>query len=277
MSNLPTEPMYGDRMPAPVPTRPRLRVAMWVSGALVAMVVAQLVLGKVVSLHAMVMLGTLAGNVGIGLLAKSIDRVDVPFHRPTVTLATLGVVAGLVLGVAGAGMTGLMSELVTALVEGTEAQSIWETLLADRETVFNDILLLDRPLLIPVVFLVIAVTPGIAEEFFFRGVMQSLLASLPAIRRCLFIGIVFGLIHFDPVGTLPLIVLGTLFALVREWTGSWIVPAIMHISFNALNALVLVRLDGFDANSGVFFVVGTLVSIPVMVWLRRESVRALPA
>lgn len=276
MSFLSNRPSASSLRPQPQPEqrRPRLRVLLWASTALFAMALTQLMWGKILSLHAVLILGTLAGNVGVGLLAKNVDRIHVPTVRPTAALVLLGVVGGASLGLAGAGLTGLIADVFTQWIAETPYQSAWDTLIADRESMFERVLLLDRKALIPIVFLAIAVTPGLSEEFFFRGVLQSLAAPLPMLRRCLFIGVVFGVIHFDVVGLVPLILLGTLFALVREWTGSWVVPAVMHITFNALNALVLARFEGLDAQVLPLFIVGTLASTVLLFVLHRAATAA---
>lgn len=102
----------------------------------------------------------------------------------------------------------------------------------------------------PMTRLVLATAAGFAaplgEEIFFRGWLQTLLAQpgvLSERRRnwlsALVVGVVFSLIHVDPVGFVARTELGLLFGLLRAWSGSlW--PAIaMHASHNLLSTLAL--------------------------------------
>ena len=98
--------------------------------------------------------------------------------------------------------------------------------------------------------MVIVVAP-IAEEFFFRGFFYRALRNrFPILLAALFDGLLFGLIHFagDGVDGLlilpPLALLGFIFCLVYEKTGS-IYPVIgMHAFNNALAYAVLAEDEG---------------------------------
>jgi hypothetical protein len=86
--------------------------------------------------------------------------------------------------------------------------------------------------------MVLAVASGVAEEAFFRGVLQPALGWLPA-------SLIFGLVHFAPKrDLLPWtgfalgagLVLGGLF----EFTGNLVAPIVAHVGINAVNLRRLV-------------------------------------
>jgi membrane protease YdiL (CAAX protease family) len=85
---------------------------------------------------------------------------------------------------------------------------------------------------------VLAIASGVAEEVFFRGVLQPALGWLLA-------SLIFGLVHFAPERTLlpwtgfaiaAGMVLGGLF----EWTGNLVAPIVAHVGINAVNLRRLV-------------------------------------
>jgi membrane protease YdiL (CAAX protease family) len=90
--------------------------------------------------------------------------------------------------------------------------------------------------------IVLAVASGVAEETFFRGVLQPALGWLLA-------SLIFGLIHFAPKRELlpwtgfalaAGLVLGALF----ESTGNLVAPIVAHVGINAVNLRRLVSRYG---------------------------------
>lgn len=92
----------------------------------------------------------------------------------------------------------------------------------------------------------VAVAP-IAEEFFFRGLLQTFLVGI-ARNRWLAIGltaIVFGIVHLSQAHTIvALAVFGVLLGYAYERTGSLVVPIMIHAVFN-LKSLIWDAFDGF--------------------------------
>lgn len=87
--------------------------------------------------------------------------------------------------------------------------------------------------------LVIAVLPGLLEEFLFRGVLQNLLQRWTgnghlAIWISAF---AFSAIHFQFYGFLPRMVLGALFGYLYFWSGNLIVPIFAHFVNNAYTVI----------------------------------------
>ena len=105
--------------------------------------------------------------------------------------------------------------------------------------------------------MVIAVAP-VVEEFFFRGFFYRALRGRMSIAVAALVdGLVFGIIHFqfDGVDGLlilpPLAVLGVLFCLVYEKTGTLLAPIGMH-AFNNAVAFAVQADDGWMVSVVVF-------------------------
>lgn len=98
---------------------------------------------------------------------------------------------------------------------------------------------------------VLAVLPGICEEFLFRGfLLAGLRHSMSAPRAALLVGLVFGLFHMEidkiPVHTL----LGTLLAIVVLRTGSIYPAMLIHMANNGL-AVAATRVEWLKSILGM--------------------------
>ncbi|PKP21707.1 MAG: hypothetical protein CVU05_06170 [Bacteroidetes bacterium HGW-Bacteroidetes-21] len=87
---------------------------------------------------------------------------------------------------------------------------------------------------------VIAVVPAIAEEFFFRGVLQKLFTqwSRNIHMGIVLTAIVFSLVHFQFFSFLPRFFLGVVFGYLLYYSGSIWVPVIAHFVNNATAIIV---------------------------------------
>ena len=96
---------------------------------------------------------------------------------------------------------------------------------------------------VPAVFgayMVGAVIPAFAEEILFRGLMQRSLEEVWSPLRAIAVtGVVFGLIHFNPVATVPLILLGMYFGVLAWYTRSLALPIAVHFCYNAVSITAL--------------------------------------
>jgi membrane protease YdiL (CAAX protease family) len=94
-----------------------------------------------------------------------------------------------------------------------------------------------------------AVVAPVAEELFFRGLVQTFLVNV-ARRRWLAIiaaSVAFGVMHWGYPHHVPaLILLAVLMGYAYERTGSLLPPVIIHAAFN-LKTLIWSALDGFSA------------------------------
>lgn len=85
----------------------------------------------------------------------------------------------------------------------------------------------------------VAIAP-IAEELFFRGIVQTQVAGFVRSRwiAVLLTGAVFGLMHMgQPQAVVPLAALGVILGYVYERTGSLAAPVLLHALFNGWTTL----------------------------------------
>ena len=90
--------------------------------------------------------------------------------------------------------------------------------------------------------LLIAVVPAVGEELLFRGVIQKEFQSWLKNNHHLAIWIsaaIFSAIHMQFLGFIPRMLMGALFGYVLHWTGSLVLPILMHFVNNA-TALTIV-------------------------------------
>jgi len=91
---------------------------------------------------------------------------------------------------------------------------------------------------IPIILLAVAIAP-VAEELAFRGYLYGVIKRFfGAVPALVLSGILFALIHLNLPSFFPLLVLGWVFALAYELSGSLLVPMTMHALFNALNLIL---------------------------------------
>lgn len=113
-----------------------------------------------------------------------------------------------------------------------------------QELVFNE----DRPSVLALTVALACVVGPVTEELFFRGVLYAAIRQRTSrLVSMLASGAIFSLIHTNPIGFLPIMLLGCLLAYVYERTGSLIGPLAVHMFHNTLLmslALVFRRLVG---------------------------------
>lgn len=107
-----------------------------------------------------------------------------------------------------------------------------------QELIFQE----HRPAVLGLVMLLACVIGPAAEEGFFRGVLYAALRRrLPRPAAMVASGVAFSLVHTNPVGFVPIAVLGCLLAYLYERTGSLASPLAVHIAHNTvLMSLALV-------------------------------------
>lgn len=87
-------------------------------------------------------------------------------------------------------------------------------------------------------FLCIAVLPGVVEEFIFRGLLYSEYRRRRTWGAIVASGVLFGLMHMNLNQFCYAFVIGILFCLVYEATGSLLAPMLMHMVYNG-NSVIL--------------------------------------
>jgi len=142
----------------------------------------------------------------------------------------------------------LGGDVGTSLALGAGAAAVVLLLsgvLLRRAGVFRELALEFRGMLGPIglgTACVLALTSGVAEEFFFRGVMQ------PAVGYVI-TSVVFGVIHTGPdhrylAWSVFAVVLGFALGGILEETGSLAGPVLAHASINLVNLSRIGRLPG---------------------------------
>lgn len=84
-------------------------------------------------------------------------------------------------------------------------------------------------------FFVIAITAGICEEFFFRGMILNAYENEMSLKAAaIFSAVLFGIFHFNPQNLFGPIVLGLVFAYLVQITNSIYAAIIAHIANNGI-------------------------------------------
>lgn len=90
--------------------------------------------------------------------------------------------------------------------------------------------------------LVVAVVPSFVEEFYFRGLVQTLFRKAwTPLGGAIVSGILFGLFHLNPFDAVGLMALGVFFGYTRYRSASLVPPILLHFLNNFL-AVVAVRM-----------------------------------
>lgn len=88
-------------------------------------------------------------------------------------------------------------------------------------------------------FIVMALVPAIAEEFFFRGAIQHFLSSVVKNKHIVVIitAFIFSVIHFQFYGFIPRFILGIYLGYLAIWSGKLFLPILAHFMHNSLSLL----------------------------------------
>jgi uncharacterized protein len=127
--------------------------------------------------------------------------------------------------------------------------------------------------------IVAALIPGIAEEIFFRGIVQTKLQSIfrkdyYAVLAC---AALFSFIHFQFFGFLPRLLQGVLIGYIFLWSRNIWYPVIAHTVNNMIGVLMIYFIGPQVTNPSVanplpivVTIASTVLSI-LLVWLLRKS------
>ena len=88
--------------------------------------------------------------------------------------------------------------------------------------------------------LVVGLLTGIGEEFFFRGALQKMLRGkgVSAHGAIWIAATVFSIMHFQPYGFVPRLLLGAFFGYLYWWSGTIWLPVIAHAVNNSMVVIV---------------------------------------
>jgi hypothetical protein len=131
-------------------------------------------------------------------------------------------------------LMGVVITLVIVLVQGAMAQANGDPVEAVENPVFQ--LISDSgPFVIFLVFTLATVWAPITEELIFRGALyRHMRGRLHWVLAAFLTAILFAYMHsYGPLMVAPLIALGFMFAVMRQWRGSIIAPMTAHFIHNA--------------------------------------------
>ena len=97
------------------------------------------------------------------------------------------------------------------------------------------------------VFFIAAVSPAVAEELLFRGVVQpALIARIGPAAGIGVTAFLFASIHLNPWSFIPLVIAGTFFGFVTYKTGTFWAGALAHFGYNLIAVVEASRIDNLD-------------------------------
>lgn len=134
-------------------------------------------------------------------------------------------------------------------------------------------------------FLVIAILPGIGEEFLFRGLLQNSLHkwSKNAHVAIWVSAFIFAAIHLQFYGLVPRMMLGAVFGYLYLWSGNIWYPIISHIANNGIAVIAVYyaqlnesapNLDDTNSFPVGLQIGGSLIFIAAMFLFRNHYIRS---
>ena len=138
--------------------------------------------------------------------------------------------------------------------------------------------------------LIMAIMPGIVEEIIFRGMFYNEYKEGGMLLGAIISALLFGLLHLNLNQFSYAIILGLVFALITEATGSIIPGMLCHMTINGLNVLMVyaysalgISLSEVEINSGEIVMalsvwsflaaISTMGAVGVFIWLCKHTGR----
>ena len=161
-----------------------------------------------------------------------------------------------------------LSELERYFQESEEkARLLTSLLLSFRE--FKDLI---------ITILIVAIIPGVVEEFFFRGMVQMQLQNILKNHHyaIFFSAFLFSCFHFQFYGFIPRMVLGVLFGYIFFWSKNIWYPSAAHVTHNLIGVLgayffgpqLMNPQDGNFMSMALLFP-SVIISVLVILYLRK--------
>ena len=126
------------------------------------------------------------------------------------------------------------------------------------------------PFTLALLFLCVAVVPGIVEEAMFRGLLTSAFLKRSTLAAVVVPSVMFGIFHLEPTQVAGTIVLGVGFALIRVYTRSLGTGMIAHAVYNG-SVILALRYAGAPARHAITLwplVIGALLAAAGLMVLR---------
>ena len=171
--------------------------------------------------------------LAVAVLSTNVFRFDLPETFPLRKPTSRQVGGTLVVWM---GFWGLTMSLTMSLF------SFFPDSLVGTNTSMNDFV---TSVPFPLRVLIMAVMPAICEEALFRGFLQRSMRGWSRWPRIITVGILFGIMHLDPIRIPPTALLGVALALVMVKTENLLLPALFHFVHNLLSTLSTLAYGSF--------------------------------
>ncbi|MGB3801158.1 MAG: CPBP family intramembrane glutamic endopeptidase [Lewinella sp.] len=148
--------------------------------------------------------------------------------------------------------------------------------------VLASVLRIESEMELVVALLTVAVIPAVAEELMFRGLLQGqLLRRIMSETAAIWAAAaIFSAIHLEFAGFFPRLLLGALLGYSYRWTGSLLIPLVLHFLFNGLQVVNTYVAGEFvpdtemDAQFGTLVIAGA-ISLLIVLYLGNRNERQL--
>jgi membrane protease YdiL (CAAX protease family) len=130
----------------------------------------------------------------------------------------------------------------------------------------------------------IAVTPAVCEEIFFRGYVQRTLERTTGAKSFIWVGIIFGLFHLQPLSLITLSILGILFSFFYLRSKSILPSSAAHFTNNFIALFFLYRQNLYsessflsEENLSITSVIASTIVAAGLVWYYYSSTKSKAA
>jgi len=126
----------------------------------------------------------------------------------------------------------------------------------------------------------LSLMPAVSEEFFFRGVLQSLLIqkTKKVVFSVFFVALIFAVFHMNFHNIIPIFYAGIILGFLYCWTSSIWVPILFHFIFNLLNILMHfyqkkynLNLEDMISNDSLLYLIVCLVGVFCLLFLFKKT------
>ena len=192
----------------------------------------------------------------LNLLQGSRPKETFRLNKPKQSVFWLGIAGMVVVQPALQSFMYLQSLLLKLLPFGGEAIKQIKELMDALEAVTLNLVNAHSVGEFLLVAFVIAVTPAICEEFFFRGlVFYNFERTMISSKAIFLTGFIFAVFHFHPFNLIPLVLLGYYLTYVVYYSWSIFTGIAVHFVNNFLSAYLVFRYgkEGFENPDGTIY------------------------
>ena len=192
----------------------------------------------------------------LNLLQGSRPKETFRLNKPKQSVFWLGIAGMVVVQPALQSFMYLQSLLLKLLPFGGEAIKQIKELMDALEAVTLNLVNAHSIGEFVLVAFVIAVTPAICEEFFFRGlVFHNFERTMISSKAVFLTGFIFAVFHFHPFNLIPLVLLGYYLTYVVYYSWSIFTGIAVHFVNNFLSAYLVFRYgkEGFENPDGTIY------------------------